>query len=137
VSEIEAEHIAIRFVNEINRHDLAALSEMMTPDFRYIDCRGRETMGRERACAAWTAHFQAHPEYRIAIRDRMTTGQVVALFGTSTGIELSSADRTRGGSTPGAWRAVISDGRVSEWKVYGGAELGTSPGSDERSTQGS
>ena len=121
MSEIDSEHIAIRFVNEINRHDLGALNSLMTPDFRYIDNRGHETRGRDRTCAAWTAYFQAHPEYRIAIREHMSTGPVVALFGTTSGIPPSPSHAS-GGPVPAAWRAVISEGRVAEWKAFGGPE---------------
>ena len=123
MSEIESEHIAIRFVNEINRHDLTTLTSLMAPDFRYIDPHGVETRGRERACAAWTAYFEAHPEYRIAIREHMASGTVVALFGSESGTSRGP-ERGRRGPVPAAWRAVIADGRVAEWKVYGGAEPG-------------
>lgn len=122
MSEIESGHIAIRFVNEINRHDLVALASLMAPDFRYVDSQGHETRGRERMCQAWTALFEAFPEYRIAIREHVEIGQVVALFGTASGVEAASADAHRRWTIPAAWRAVVSEGHITEWHAYGGRE---------------
>ena len=122
MSEIESGHIAIRFVNEINRHDLVALASLMAPDFRFVDCQGNETRGRERTCEAWTAYFEAFPEYRIAIREHVEIGRVVALFGTTSGVEAAPADPHRRWTVPAAWRAVVSEGHITEWHAYGGRE---------------
>ena len=122
MSEFESGHIAIRFVNEINRHDLAALTTLMAPDFHFVDSQGRETRGRERMCEVWNALFESFPEYRIAIREHVETGQLVVLFGTASGGEAPTTDLHRRWSVPAAWRAVVSDGRITEWQAYGGRE---------------
>ncbi len=122
VSESISEHIAIRFVNEINRHDVAALVSLMAPDIRFIDEKGCELRGRDRISEAWTVYFRSFPDYRIAIRTHLATGQMVALFGVASGTVSIPSDGTRRWASPAAWRAVISDGRISEWQVYGGQE---------------
>lgn len=127
MSEIESEHIAIRFVNEINRHDLAELTNLMAADFRFVDSSGHETRGRERMCAAWTTVFQSFPDFRISIREHIAIGQVVALFGTASGSAAGSLRGNEKWSVPAAWRAVVSEGRVAEWQAYGGREPSSAP----------
>lgn len=122
MSESVSEHIAIRFVNEINRHDVSALASLMAPDIRFIDERGQELRGCDRVSEAWTECFHSVPDYRIAIREHLATGQKVALFGTVSGTASSPPDGSRRWISPAAWRAVISEGRISEWQAYGGQE---------------
>ena len=120
MSEADSERVAIRFVNEINRHDVAALAAMMAPDFRFVDSLGQEVRGVERMRAAWTSYFALFPDYRITIREHLSLGPVVALFGSASGTlaeqgELPARNRW---TLPAAWRAVIRDGRVADWQVY-------------------
>jgi ketosteroid isomerase-like protein len=116
----DSERVAIRFVNEINRHDVAALAAMMAPDFRFVDGLGQEVRGVERMRAAWTSYFALFPDYRITIREHLSLGQVVALFGTASGTlaergELPTRNRW---TLPAAWRAVVREGRIVDWQVY-------------------
>lgn len=118
--ELDPDRLAIKYVNEINRHDLDALSALMTPDFWFIDSVGQEVRGRERMVDAWKAYFARFPDYRIVLRDHLTLGSVVALFGTASGTlavngELPHANRW---SLPAAWRAVVRGGHLAEWQVY-------------------
>jgi len=120
MSEADPERVAIRFVNEINRHDVAALIAMMAPDFRFVDSLGQEVRGIDRMRAAWVAYFALFPDYRITIREHLGLGQVVALFGTASGTlaehgELPIRNRW---TLPAAWRAVVREGRVVDWQVY-------------------
>jgi ketosteroid isomerase-like protein len=120
MSEADPERVAIRFVNEINRHDVAALIAMMAPDFRFVDSLGQEVRGIDRMRDAWAAYFALFPDYRITIREHLGMGQVVALFGTASGTlaehgELPSRNRW---TLPAAWRAVVREGRVADWQVY-------------------
>jgi ketosteroid isomerase-like protein len=120
MSEVESERLAIRFVNEINRHDVAALAAMMAPDFRFIDSLGHEVRGRDRMCQAWTSYFQQFPDYHIVIREHLAQGQIVALFGNASGTVSGSGTPPvpNRWTLPAAWRAVIWEGQVTEWQVY-------------------
>jgi ketosteroid isomerase-like protein len=118
--ELEPDRLAIKYVNEINRHDLEAMSALMAPDFWFIDSMGQEVRGRERMIEAWKSYFATYPDYRIVLRDHLTMGSVVALFGTASGTvavgaELPHANRW---SLPAAWRAVVRGGQLAEWQVY-------------------
>jgi hypothetical protein len=117
---IDPDRIALRFVNEINRHDVAALSTLAAVDFHFVDALGHEVRGKDRMRETWTAYFAQFPDYRIQVRDHLTLGPVVALFGTASGTcavgtELPLQNRW---SIPAAWRAVVRDGLVTEWQVY-------------------
>jgi SnoaL-like domain len=117
---LDPDRIALRFVNEINRHDVAALSTLMSADFRFVDGLGQEVRGKDRMREAWTDYFAMFPDYRIAVRDHLTLGPVVAFFGQASGTlavgaELPVQNRW---STPAAWRAVVRDGLVTEWQVF-------------------
>jgi len=114
MTELEPERVAIKFVNEINRHDVEALSALMAPDFRFFDTLGQESRGRDRAREAWTAFFARLPDYRIVIRDHLAQGSVVALFG---GVSATIPGGSRW-TAPVAWRAVIRDHLVAEWQLY-------------------
>ncbi|MGD0250661.1 MAG: nuclear transport factor 2 family protein [Thermoplasmata archaeon] len=117
---LDPDRIALRFVNEINRHDTAALSTLMSTDVRFVDGLGQELWGKDRMCDAWTAYFAMFPDYRIVVRDHLTLGPVVAFFGTASGTyavgsELPAQNRW---SIPAAWRVVVREGLVTEWQVY-------------------
>lgn len=118
--EVEPERLAIRFVNEINRHDVGAMAALMAPDFRFVDGLGHELRGRERMAQAWTVYFQQFPDYRIAIREHFSQGHVVALFGTASGsvADPGNPPTVHRWTIPAAWRAVVWESHVSEWQVY-------------------
>ncbi len=124
MAELDPDRIALKFVNEINRHDVGALSAMMAPDFRFVDELGRELRGRDRMSAAWVTYFAEHPEYRVVIRDHLALGTTVALFGTASGTGGGDAIALPPGrrSVPVALRAVVREGHVAEWQVYSESE---------------
>ena len=120
MTETDPERIALRFVNEINRHDVTALAAIMAPDFRFVDSLGQEVHGVDRMRAAWTAYFALFPDYRIAIHEHLHLGAVVALFGTASGTlaDRGELPRRNHWTLPAAWRAVVRDGRIVDWQVY-------------------
>jgi ketosteroid isomerase-like protein len=124
MSELDPDRVALRFVNEINRHDLDAIRGLMAPDFWFVDGLGQEVRGLDRMVEAWRRYFSQFPDYRISIRDHLAVGMVVALFGTASGTcavdgGLPHANRW---SIPAAWRAVVRGGHIAEWQVYTDSE---------------
>jgi ketosteroid isomerase-like protein len=122
--ELDPERIALRFVNEINRHDLPALLALMAPDFVFVDGLGQEVHGRDKMAEAWRTYFLTFPDYRISIRDHLAVGSLVGLFGTASGTYAVGGELPHGNhwSTPAAWRAVIRNEHVAEWQVYTDSE---------------
>ena len=120
MAESDPDRTALRFVNEINRHDVPVLLELMAPDIRYIDPSGQEVRGRERMAEVWSALFGRFPDLHIVIRDHLSLGPVVGLFGVASGTVADGGEHapaTRW-SRNAAWRAVVRDGRVEEWQAY-------------------
>lgn len=123
MGEVDSGRVALRFVNEINRHDLAALERLMAPDVRCVDRTGQETHGRERGRDFWAHEFEECPDFRIAIHDHLAQGTLVALFGVESGTRHASAGSPeRRWSAPAAWRIVVREAHVSEWQVFSDPE---------------
>jgi ketosteroid isomerase-like protein len=118
--ETDPVRVALRYVNEINRHDPSALAALMTPEFRFVDSLGRELRGAERMREAWVAYFALFPDYRIIIHQHLSSGELVALFGGASGTleERGKLPNRNHWTLPAAWQAVVQEDRVAEWQVY-------------------
>ncbi len=118
--ESDVVRTALRFVNEINRHDVPALLALVSDDHTFVDALGQEVRGREHLREAWSGYFALFPDYRITIEDHMQAGIVVGLFGSASGTRLVQGTLAPGGrwKTPAAWKAVVREGRVERWQVY-------------------
>jgi uncharacterized protein (TIGR02246 family) len=101
------------FVAAINAHNVDRICELMTDDHVFIDMLGNEQRGRETMRANWTKFFQRFPDYWIKVESRMAMQETNVLTGR--------CGATRDGKPwdlPAAWRAVVRDGRIAEWRVY-------------------
>ena len=118
--EADPARVAIRFVNEINRHDVPAILALMSDDHLFVDGLGQETRGKERLREAWTAYFGWFPDYRILIENHLEEGIVVGLFGSASGTYAVNGELspTRRWKIPAAWKAIVREGRVEHWQVY-------------------
>ena len=114
------ETVARAFVNAINRQDVEGLAGLMTEGHRFVDSLGNAVEGREKMQAAWAAYFLMVPDYSIAVEESFCDGPVVVMLGVAQG--TYTADGTlreeNRWKTPAAWRALIEDGKVAEWRVY-------------------
>ncbi len=115
-----AESVAHAFVRAINRQDVDALAELMTPEHRFIDSMGNIVEGREKMRSGWARYFQMVPDFTVAIEETYCDGPVVAMLGTAQGTythdgQLKAENRW---STPAAFRAFIQEQKVAEWRVY-------------------
>ncbi|MGA8276259.1 MAG: nuclear transport factor 2 family protein [Thermoplasmata archaeon] len=118
--EPDVVRIVLRFVNEINRHDVSAMLALVSDDHQFIDALGHELRGRERLREAWTAYFEWFPDYRILIEDHLQMGIIVGLFGSASGTFAVGTDLSpsRRWKIPAAWKAVVRDEHVERWQVY-------------------
>jgi len=122
--ESEIVRAALRFVNEINRHDLESVATLLSDDHLFVDALGQEVRGRDRCRDAWREYFGLFPDYHLAVREWFQNGRVVGLFGTASGTyavgsELRAENRWR---IPVACRAVVRDHLVAQWQVYADSE---------------
>ena len=126
---------AQRFVETINRQDVSALAELMTPGHQFTDSLGNVARGRESMREAWNLYFQMVPDYQLQIEETYVNGSAVVMLGTAggtyshgfesvraTGMPIVLPDGTsklmNKWQTPSAVRARIEDGLVAEWQVF-------------------
>jgi ketosteroid isomerase-like protein len=103
----------LAFFDAINRHDPQRLAALMTEDHIFFDSLGRSVHGREAMRAGWQGYFSMCPDYRVEQEAMFESGDAVAAFGLAGG-----TIREHQWTTPAAWRAVIRDGRIQEFRVY-------------------
>ena len=104
---------ALLFLDRINQHDPDKLAGLMTEDHVFIDSLGRAVRGREAMRQGWRSYYAMCPDYRVSHEEIFANGNIVAVFGTAGG----TINEHRW-ETPAAWRAVIENGLVKEWRVY-------------------
>ncbi len=101
------------FVTTINRHDVSALVALMTTDHVLVDSVGNRAHGTASLESAWRSYFAMCPDYWIRADHAMAESGVVLAAGEAGGTTNGVAWRT-----PAAWKAVIRDGKVAEWRVF-------------------
>ena len=111
----DAMKAAIAVVERINACDAEGLCKLTTEDHRFVDSTGAAHVGRERMREAWHQYFAMFPDYRIAISTTFSSGERVALFGTTCATYAASGVRVEMHAT---WLAVVRGKRTAEWRVY-------------------
>jgi len=112
--------VALIFVDYINSHDLPNLVNLMTEDILFVDGLGNEIRGINQLKRGWQTYFSSFPDYSIQVDEAFSQGNVAGLFGFAHGTylvdgKLSVENRWR---IPAAWKAVVKNGLVAEWRVY-------------------
>jgi SnoaL-like protein len=133
--------VAMDFIKRINAGDINALCEAMTEGHIFQDALGKRFIGRETMRQGWKMYFKMVADYQVHAEEFFITDERVAIFGTASGRYVgpqgpstkggngapvpaspSSVDSTLGPNgfweVPAAWRAVVQDGKIAEWRVY-------------------
>jgi ketosteroid isomerase-like protein len=112
--------VAQAFVRAINRQDVAALADLMTPGHRFTDSLGNVSEGRDKMRAAWLGYFRIVPDYSLAIEEFYASGPTVVMLGVAQGTYSSDGTLKEEyrWQTPAALRALVEDGLIAEWRVY-------------------
>jgi ketosteroid isomerase-like protein len=115
-----AADVAMTFVAKINAHDVDGLVALMTPDHVFVDALDNAFRGVDKMREGWKLYFAWFPDYAIEVTDEFDKGNVVAMFGRARGTFTVNGKLARENfwEIPAAWRAVVKDGRVAEWRVY-------------------
>jgi ketosteroid isomerase-like protein len=102
-----------QFATAINSHDVNTLTALMTPEHVFVDSQENRVQGTATMAAAWRGYFSMCPDYWIRADDVMSEGATVLASGeaggTIDGIEWR---------IPAAWKAVVRDSKVAEWRVF-------------------
>ena len=98
-------------VAAINLHDASRIAALMTDDHVLVDSLGYRAKG----AAAMEAgdFFVICPDYWICTHHVAVAGDVVLAVGEAGGTIDGVAWRT-----PAAWKAVVREGKLAEWRVY-------------------
>lgn len=101
------------FVAAINSHDVEALFELLSPEHVFVDSLGNRVQGASAMKVGWRGYFAMCPDYWIQVDDAIGEGGGVLAAGAAGGTINGVAWRT-----PAAWKAVIRDGLIQEWRVF-------------------
>jgi ketosteroid isomerase-like protein len=112
--------ILLAFFDAINRHSPDQTAELMTEDHVFTDSLGNSVRGRQAMRKGWQGYFAMCPDYRVSHEHIFRDGNTVAVFGSARGTisvngQLLPENKWQ---TPAAWRVVIHDGLVQEFRVY-------------------
>ena len=69
----------------------------------------------------WQHYFTMVPDYSIQIEKEIPNGHEVILLGKAGGTYVGRDGILKPENrweTPAAWRAAVTDGKLSEWQVY-------------------
>jgi ketosteroid isomerase-like protein len=112
--------IAMDFIKLINSGDANAICELMTADHIFQDALGKRFIGRDKMREGWRNYFKMVEDYQVHADEFFQTGERLAIFGTASGTYTGNhgASPENFWRVPAAWRVVIRDGLVAEWRVY-------------------
>lgn len=97
----------------INGHDVTALTALMAADHVFVDSLGNRVNGARSMEAGWRGYFAMCPDYWIRGDLAMAEGETTLVAGEAGGTIDGELWRT-----PAAWKVVIRDGSVVEWRVF-------------------
>ena len=101
------------FATAINHQDVKSLVALMTIDHVFIDSWGQRTEGATPMGAGWHSYFAMCPDYWIRADHIVGEDSVVLAVGEAGGTIDGISWRI-----PAAWKAVVRDGKVAEWRVF-------------------
>ena len=103
--------VVLEFVKCINNGDSEGLKALQTEDFTFMDMEGDVYRGRD----GWEDYFTSYPEYKIHVDNLITSGNGVAIIGTTTGSHVEPEVEEK---ETILWTAEIRNGYVAEWRIY-------------------
>ncbi|MGO9273987.1 MAG: nuclear transport factor 2 family protein [Terriglobia bacterium] len=110
---MDSAEIFMQFVMAINHHDTKALTALMTGDHVFVDSVGNQARSAATMEVGWRGYFAMCPDYWVHTDHVLAEEGVVLAVGEAGGTIDGVAWRT-----PAAWKALIRDGKVGEWRVF-------------------
>lgn len=110
---MRADEVFTAFVAAINRHDVPGLAALIGTDHIFVDSLGNCVASADKMEAGWRGYFALCPDYWIRVDAVMADGGTVLAVGEAGGTISGTAWKT-----PSAWKAVVRDSRVAEWRVF-------------------
>jgi ketosteroid isomerase-like protein len=111
--------VAMDFIKRINAGNVNALCELMTEGHIFQDALGKRFIGRETMREGWTQYFKMVGDYQVHAEEFFQTVDRLAIFGSASGRYAGGGGTNNNfWEVPAAWRAVVKDGLMAEWRVY-------------------
>jgi ketosteroid isomerase-like protein len=112
--------IILKFIERINAGDVDGICEMMTDDHVFIDALGNRLKGKDALRAGWNGYLSWFPDYRISHEEILPSRDGAAAFGTASATYAANSKLPKENhwEVPGAWKGVVRDGKIAEWRVY-------------------
>ena len=112
--------VVVEFIKRINSGNVDSLCELMAEDHVFQDALGKRFVGRETLRHGWKMYHAQVSEYRIRAENFFQDKNIVAVFGTASGISKRDGRFSTEGfwQIPAAWKGVVRDGLIAEWCVY-------------------
>ena len=112
------EEIVNKFIEAINRHDIKAISELMSEDCVYIDSDGTTYDDLEQMKGGWPGYFKMFPDYKIETPEFVVSGDTVILLGRASGTYTSDGTLKPENhwQIPAAWKAVVAGDKIKLWQ---------------------
>jgi len=110
----------LAFIQAINRHEIATLTNLMTPDHEFIDSLGAAVSGREAMRQAWIAYFYMIPDYGIEVAEVFSRGTSVVVTGKAAGTVAVRGKLPEGNAweIPMAALAEVRGELIARWQVF-------------------
>jgi ketosteroid isomerase-like protein len=119
-SAVSSTDVVRTFVMRINAHDNAGLIALMSPQYEFIDSLGNR-FPSAMASEGWKQYFSMVPDYWIRLDEIVTQRDVVIALGQAGGTFVPAGGEMKAENrweAPAAWRAVVGEGKVLQWRVY-------------------
>ena len=112
--------VAMEFIQRINSGDVDSICELMTSDHIFQDALGKRFIGQDKMRDGWRHYLNSVADYQIHADEFFCTDDRVAVFGSASGVYAANGEPSpeKFWKVPAAWRAVIRNGLVAEWRVY-------------------
>ena len=111
--------VAMDFIKRINAGNVNALCDLMTEGHIFQDALGKRFIGRETMRQGWTLYFKMVGDYQVHAEEFFQTVDRLAIFGSASGRYAGGGAASNNfWEVPAAWRAVVKDGLMAEWRVY-------------------
>jgi ketosteroid isomerase-like protein len=94
-----------QFISAINRHDVEALSALMSPDHLFVDSEGNRVQGATSMRAGWHSYFTMCPDNWIRVERSISEHDTVFAVGEAGGTIDETSWRKAA-----AWQAVSRHG---------------------------
>jgi ketosteroid isomerase-like protein len=112
--------VVLAFMDRINAGDVDGICALMTEGHVFVDGLGNQVTGKEKMRGGWKYYLSMFPDYRVSHEDVIGDQEIVAVFGSASGTLAvkGSLPKENRWEAPAAWKAVVRDGKIAEWRVY-------------------